>query len=140
MVKKTPLVLFNASVVLSALKSDKGGSYKLIEWTAKKKIKGVISEIIVNEIVSKLDKIQVKFIYFQLLTKYLKINKSPKSLTVDKYKKVILDPGDAHVLATGHEVKADYLVSLDKKHILSIQDKVKKPKIVSPKELIEKLA
>lgn len=51
----------------------------------------------------------------------------------------MINQGDSHVLASALELDVDYLVSLDKKHILALKGKIKKFAIVSPKELIEKL-
>lgn len=51
----------------------------------------------------------------------------------------MIDQGDSHVLASALELDVDYLVSLDKKHILALKNKIKKFAIASPKELIEKL-
>jgi predicted nucleic acid-binding protein len=42
-------------------------------------------------------------------------------------------------LASAKESRADFLVSLDKKHLLALNKKFKKPQIVSSKDLIEKL-
>jgi predicted nucleic acid-binding protein len=49
----------------------------------------------------------------------------------------MIDHGDAHVLASCQEHKAEFLVTLDQKHLLILQDKIKAFKIVSPKHLIE---
>src|SRR3989344_2328851 len=43
-------VLFNASVVLSGLRSKKGGSGKLLELARIGKIDGIISEIVFDEV------------------------------------------------------------------------------------------
>ena len=61
----------------------------------------------------------------------------PRIAEILSYRKQIIDPGDAHVLASAHESKADYLVTLDKKHILILQKKIRWVSIVSPEQLLE---
>ncbi|MBI5123209.1 hypothetical protein HZA75_05110, partial [Candidatus Roizmanbacteria bacterium] len=41
---KTPIVFFNASVIIAGFISPTGGSAKLLQWTKENKITGVISE------------------------------------------------------------------------------------------------
>lgn len=124
--KKTikPLVLFNASVIISALYSSKGGSAKLLQWVKERKIIGIISELIFNEV--------RKHVVSPLVEKVFMIALSPSEETIDIYKKIVIDQGDGHVLASAKELGVNYLVTLDKKHLLSIKNTVKDFKIVSP--------
>jgi len=137
--KKRPTVFFNASVILAGLKSPRGGSARLIFWVQEGKIKGIISELILDEVERNLSKLSltkrnlVKLSDFRLIL-------APKGSLVEKFKKKVVDHGDAHVLASAKEEGVDYLVSLDKKHLLILKNKVGKIKIVSPKELIEALS
>ncbi len=59
---------------------------------------------------------------------------------VEKYKNITTDYGDAHVLASAISSKCKFLVTLDQKHLLILQNKFEKVKIVSPKQLIEMLS
>lgn len=139
---KTPLVFFNASVILAGLYSPSGGSAKLLKLIKQKLINGVISEIVFDETVKHASKIRLKKeeVKKLVLTIFSNICPAPKEKTVNRYKKVVIDYGDTHLLASAKEIKADYLVSLDKKHILVLQKKIKEIKIVSPKQLIKKLS
>lgn len=139
---KTPLVFFNASVILAGLYSPSGGSAKLLKLSKQKLIKGVISEIVFDETVKHASKIRLKKeeVKKLVLTIFSNIYPAPKEKTVNRYKKVVIDYGDAHLLASAKEIKADFLVTLDKKHLLVLQKKIKKIRIVSPKQLIEKLS
>ena len=56
-----------------------------------------------------------------------------------KFKKIVQDVGDIHLFTSAKDLKVDYLVSLDKKHVLSLKNKVKIFKVVSPGELIHLL-
>lgn len=48
--KRPPIVLFNASVVLAGLHSPLGGSGKLLKWSKKGQIIGLIGELIIDEV------------------------------------------------------------------------------------------
>ena len=139
---KTSLVLFNASVILAGIKSPLGGSAKILSWCKTGKIVGLASEIIVDEAMRNGQRIGVepKDINKRMQNLNIKICPAPKTSSVDSFKKIVIDLGDAHVLASAQEEKAIFLVTLDKKHILSLQKTISKFKIVSPGELIEILA
>lgn len=126
-----PKVLFNASVIIAGHFSPNGGSGKLLSWVKSEKITGIISETILDEAKRHLEKYQPVF---------ETVAPAPNVNLVKKYQEIVLDPGDAHLLASAEEIAADFLVSLDKKHVLCLQDKIKKPQIVSPKEFIETLS
>lgn len=136
-----PKVFFNASVILAGLKSPAGGSGKLLNWCRGQKINGVISEIVMDETVRHASKIDVKPAHVRLTMKTIfdQILEAPAEKNVAKFGKIVIDPGDAHILASCHEAKPDFLVTLDKKHLLILQKRIKWINIVSPGELIENL-
>lgn len=136
-----PRVFFNASVILSGLRSPSGGSGKILTWIKNKKIHGIISETIVDEVTRNAYKLHLQQaeIEQKIHTIFLKIYPSPSSTQVVQYEQLVIDVGDAHVLASCKENRIDWLVTLDKKHLLILQKKVRWVKIVSPKELLEKL-
>lgn len=138
---KTPLVFFNASVILAGLASPEGGSAKLLNWIKEGKIIGIISEIVLDEATRHADKIGLKKEQAErrILEFFNHPSPAPESSTVENFKGVVIDFGDSHLLASCFEGKADFLVSLDKKHLLVLK-KVRKLKIVSPKQLIERLS
>ena len=141
MSKNIPKVFFNASVILSGINSPTGGSAYLLKLVKQKKIKGIISETILDEAKNNSHKINYEQENLEQIIKsvFLEIIASPDQKIVNKYDKIIIDTGDSHVLASSEESKAKYLVTLDSKHLLILKDKIKKPKILSPKELIEAL-
>ena len=131
-----PRVFFNASVILAGLKSPRGGSGKLLAWAKEGKIRAVISEIIVDEVGRHLEKLAIErkkflktLICFEVLSAPLKL--------ISEYLEIVKDVGDAHLLTSAREANCDYLVSLDKKHVLSLKDKIKEFAIISPGEFIE---
>ncbi len=136
---KSPKVLFNASVILAGLHSPKGGSGALLAWAKKGKIQAFTSEIVIDETIRNLTKIKVskKLFNKKLKGMFKDISPPPDKKSVDRFRKVVVDIGDAHLFASAKESRVEYLVSLDKKHVLSLKKKFRKPKIIDPGELIE---
>ena len=141
MSKSIPLVLFNASVVLAGIKSPSGGSAKILSFCKEGKIIGLMSEVMVDEAMRNGPRVgaEPKDIEARIQNLNIRICPAPKSSMVDKFKKIVIDLGDAHVLASANEQKVNFLVTLDKKHILILQEKISKYIIVSPGELISHL-
>lgn len=139
--KTIPKVFFNASVIIAGLHTPQGGSGKLLLWTKEKKLIGMISETIFDEVLKHANKIVLnkEVIRKKVLELFPYIYQAPHKENVEKYHNLVTDRGDSHVLASSEELKVNYLVSLDRKHILILSDKVKTLKIVSPKQLIEKM-
>lgn len=135
-----PLVFFNASVIIAGVLSPRGGSAKVINWVKSGKIQGVISEIIFNEVLRHSDKIDKsgEVLESEILKFNFMIVKAPSKLD-SKFEKLVLDPGDVHVLTSALQCKVKYLVTLDAKDILSLTNKVKDFNIVTPGQLIKKL-
>ncbi len=134
------LVFFNASVVLAGFKSPKGGSGKILSWAKKRKIKGFISEIILDEVLRNASKIGFdKFVLERKIKEIFQIEVAPEEGIVNYYGNIVIYFGDAHVLASSEQSKVDYLVSLDQKHILVLKDKLRIFKIVTPGDLIQQL-
>lgn len=137
---KPVVVFFNASVVLAALHSPKGGSAKLIRYCQQKKISGVISEVVLDEIRRNLVKIKITPIKVKrVILSFENIMPAPSHSLVKRYQRLVIDPGDGHILASADEAKVKYLVSLDKHHILVLAPKITKFNIVNPKQLITKI-
>lgn len=102
------------------------------------KITGVISEIILDEVLrhaAKFNLTKRKIADFCLKI-FPEISSAPNEDIVKKYYKIVIDEGDAHVLASCEQEKAGYLVTLDKKHLLVLKGKTKGLKILTPGELI----
>lgn len=139
--RKTPTVFFNASVILAGLKSPSGGSGKILQWGRQKKIKAIASELILDEVLRNVARVGLpKDQVSKSAKEIFLIVPAPSAALVKNLHKVSVDVGDSHVLAGSTETKADFLVTLDKKHLLVLKDEIKKFKIVSPGELIEILS
>lgn len=131
------MVFFNASVIIAGLRSPKGGSAKLLDFAKRRKIVAIVSNIIVNEVLKHQTKISLNY---QQIIDYLEqrvhIVSEPSEKLINKYTSYVLDKGDVHVLASAKEMKVSYLVTLDKKHLLSIKNKIMDFQILTPGELI----
>ena len=135
--KKSPLfVFFNASVILAGLKSQKGASANLLSLAQKRKIEGTISEIVIDEVLRHTTKMGLNpKSVTRIIRDSFKIIKAPDEITVNTFKNIVIDLGDAHILASTCESRSKFLVTLDKKHILSLKNKIKEYQIISPGDL-----
>ena len=132
--------MFNASVVLSGVRSPTGGSGTLLAAVTQGKIQGIISESILDEIMRNSFKVGLSQQEISRKCRsMLNIVAAPEEHEVHHFRDVVSDLDDAHLFATYKEMQGDYLVSLDKRHVLSLQDKIKGITIGSPKQLIEAL-
>lgn len=134
-----PRILFNASVILSGLASPSGGSGKLLKWTQTGKVQGFVSEIILDEVKRHRRKLGISKSAVSVVMRGFTVVLPPSVTNVREFEDIVIDVGDAHVLASAKEQNVEYLVTLDKKHLLALQKKLKVFKIVSPKELISRL-
>lgn len=133
-------VLFNASVVLAGLYSPSGGSGVLLKLVKSKKITGIISELILDEAVRHSNKIGLSAEDVRKKVESIfEVCSAPEEGIVEKYKQVVIDFGDAHVLASCEQENCFILVTLDKKHLLILQGKIKGINIVSPGEFLNKI-
>lgn len=131
-------VFLDTSVILSGLASSSGGSRKLFEAAAKRKLRLLTSSYVLEEAIRHLQKLKIERVSLEELfsEKIVSLIANPPDDLIKKFHSVSLDPDDAHVLAGAALSGADILLSLDKKHILMPAiSKVLKPIMVkSPKE------
>ncbi len=134
-----PKVFFNASVILSGIRSPSGGSGKILQWVKNQTIIGVVSEIIVSEALrhaARIDK-EKEDLQKDIISIFPTIFPPPSTGAVQRFRSVVIDPDDAHVLAASVEYECDMLVTLDRKHLLVLQKTIQNIAIFSPGELIE---
>lgn len=134
------IVFLNASVILAGFASPLGGSAKILKWIKQGKISGVINEIVADEATRHAGKIGLskREIDRMIDEVNLRVCKAPNKIA-EKYKRIVKDPGDIHLFTSTQEQKAHYLISLDKKHVLSLAGKIKNFRIYSPGEFIQEL-
>lgn len=135
-------IYLDASVIVPAMLSSVGGSAKLIKFIKLGLVVGITSQNVIEEIERNSVKINKstqeirQFIQKNLIL----IRKKISTGDYAEYKNII-DIKDAHVVAGARLTKCDYLVTLDKKHLLKedIQKRFLPLKIVSPKQLLKDL-
>ncbi len=137
-------VFIDSSTVISAILSPSGGSFCLIRESLFKNYTLLISDYVLEECIRILKtKFPEKTYILPILLENFgfKITKDPSEKEVEKFIGII-DFKDAPILAAAIKHKADYLITLDKKHFLNqkvlefIRDK--KISILTPKEFLEK--
>jgi len=136
-------VFFDASVIFSAIYSNTGGSYKLLTLLRKRKITGITSQNVIEELERNLNKL--KSFNLKKLYKFIKDNNLIvcQQITTKEIKPLLpkINIKDAHVAAGALLTKCHYLVTLDKIHLNNRQVKknITKTKIVSPRKLLQEL-
>ncbi len=137
-------VYFDASIIIAALLSPIGGSSQLFKYIKGGVITGITSQTVIEEVVEegkpeKLEKTKEEIEEF-IRQSRLVVREHIAVEETAPYQGMV-DAEDAHLVAGANLTKCVYLVTLDKKHLLKtdIQEKFLPLRIVSPKELLEKI-
>ena len=132
------LAFIDASVILAALGSKSGGSSQVLKLVRKRKIDGVTSQAVVEEVFRNANKIKITESEVSRLisSSSLKVIPAPISEEVEKYLSVTVEK-DAHVVASAIKSKANIIITLDKKHLLS--KKIKGLAVLTPGEFLQNL-
>jgi len=123
--------------------SPQGGSGFLLQAAKQKKIILIATPLIINEVNRHLTKLklQSKQLKTLLNDQVIRLVKDPDETTITRCRRLTADPDDAHVLAGAILANANFLLSLDKKHVLT--KRVKKHllpiRIFSPKQFWQAL-
>lgn len=136
-------VFLDASVLFSAVYSGAGASRAIAEQGRRGRLIIITTETVVEEVIRNL----VKFRDIDEADVYEFVGEYKiavrESVTREEIKPFtgIIEEKDAHVFSGATLTQSDFLVTLDKKHInnLKIKRVIKKPRVVSPKELLEYL-
>lgn len=137
-------VFFDASVIIAALLSSTGGSSLLFTYIKSGEIVGVTTQTVIEEILEEDKRPKLKKSKEQIEAFVAKSGLLIReAITPDEnmpYENQI-DCEDAHLIAGAKLMRCTHLVSLDKKHVVrtDVQERFLPLKIVSPKELIEKI-
>lgn len=98
-----------------------------------------ISEMVLQEVVRNIKKKLPERVFIQFL-KYL-AESNFKKIDFEEESEIlkfqdITDVKDVHIIAAADKAKADYLITLDKKHLLSLKQKLSF-KIITPGEFLK---
>lgn len=135
-------IYFDASVIIAAILSKTGGSAKLLQFARLGVIAAVTSQTAAEEVEGHALKID------KTLTEIRQFIKDNKIVVREKISKTeeepylgLVEEDDIHIVVGAKSTKCDFLITLDKKHLLKKEvKKLLKPlKVVSPKEYLEKL-
>lgn len=131
-------IFVDSSVLFSAVNSPTGGSSKLFTL---KNIKLITSGVVLTEternVRKKLHDYHLER-FLMLADKLEILKKLPDTKLIIKTKKIIAGK-DSVILAESHKSKADFLVTLDRKHFLtdSVAKFLKPQRALTPKLLIQ---
>src|SRR3989338_2331717 len=133
-------VFLDSSVIIAGVSSATGVSQIILKLSKERKIAVAISEIVLQEVIRNLKKKlperkSIQFLKFLAESNFKKIHFEKES-EILKYQG-ITNEKDIHVLAAAFMSKADYLVTLDKKHLLKLNQEDFPFKIVTPGEMLE---
>lgn len=133
-------LFLDSSVIIAGISSTTGASHIVLELSRDKKIRISISEIVIQEVVRNLkkklpEKVLIGFFKYLAESNFKRIELDEES-EIFKYQD-ITDSKDVYVIAAAFKSKANYLVTLDKKHLLKLKDKHLPFKIVTPAKLIK---
>lgn len=132
-------VFFDASVIIAAILSPTGGSAKLIKLAKNKSIIAITSQTVIDEVSDHAEKIHKtpEEISWYIKESGLLVRERVTQAEIEKVSAVI-DSTDAHLLVGARGAVCQYLVTLDKKHLLrsDVQKIVAPLRIVNPKELL----
>lgn len=141
---KSFIIFLDASVILSGLASPGGGSGLLFRASKLKKLTLITTPLVIGEVYRHLPKLKLSIAQLEnLLDEHIiGLIEDPSKKTILRYKKVTTDPDDAHVLAGTVTSQANYLISLDKKHILTkqVQQGLSPIRVYSPKQFWQSLS
>lgn len=141
---KSPTIILDSSVIVSALLSSTGASAEIINLAENKKIMILLPRYIEEEVEDVLErKFPFAISNFRELSEegIFHSKKNPGKSQVSKARKIIKDPDDAPILASAMKAKVDYLVTLDQKDFIADPEVAAKSKlkITTPGVLVKLL-
>ncbi len=132
-------IYLDASVIIAALLSPTGGSAKLLEFIKSGVTAGITSQTVIDEVEEHSVKIRKshKEIRKFIQENFIIVREPINELELETFKNLI-EEKDIHVAVGARLTSCDYLVTLDKKHLLKEKvKKILKPiKVVAPKEIL----
>lgn len=144
MIKSNPSVFLDTSIIVSGLRSKNGASGVILLLCQRKYLKAYISDLVVREAVANLrEKVsleaQMEF-YKYLENDSLEVVMIGKEKELEEYKSITVMK-DVHILTGAKKAGVDYLISLDKKHILisKVRKELHPIQVLSPGDFLKSL-
>lgn len=132
-------VFLDSSVIIAGINSATGASQVILKLSEDRKIIASVSEIVLQEVMRNLKKkmsedVLIQFFKYLTRSNFRKMEFEQES-EILKYQG-ITNAKDIHIIAAAFKSKADYLVTLDKKHLLKLERNNLPFKIVTPGEFL----
>lgn len=132
-------VFLDSSVIIAGINSATGASQVILKLSEDRKIIASVSEIVLQEVMRNLKKkmsedVLIQFFKYLTRSNFRKMEFEQES-EILKYQG-ITNAKDIHIIAAAFKFKADYLVTLDKKHLLKLERNNLPFKIVTPGEFL----
>lgn len=132
-------VFLDSSVIIAGINSAIGASQVILKLSEDRKIIASVSEIVLQEVMRNLKKkmsedVLIQFFKYLTRSNFRKMEFEQES-EILKYQG-ITNAKDIHIIAAAFKFKADYLVTLDKKHLLKLERNNLPFKIVTPGEFL----
>lgn len=122
MASKRALVFLDASVMVAAARSPSGGSALAIEVCQGRRFKAAVSKLVLLEarvnIAEKFGEAELLRFYQQLASLDPEIAPAPSTGLLARCRPLVGEK-DAHVLAAALQCTASYLLTLDRRHLLT---------------------
>lgn len=136
-------VFLDSSVIIAGINSATGASNIILKLSKDGKIIASVSEMVLREVMRNLKKkmpenVLIHFLKYLATSNFRKVNFKQES-EILKYQD-ITDAKDIHIIAATFKSKADYLITLDKKHLLKLESKNFPFKIVTPGEFLKRVS
>lgn len=136
-------VFLDSSVIIAGVNSVTGASQIILKLSKDRKIIASVSEIVLQEVMRNLKKkmpenVLIQFLEYLSKSNFRKVDFKEES-EILKYQE-ITDAKDIHIIAATFKSKADYLVTLDKKHLLKLEREEFPFKIITPGEFLKRVS
>lgn len=132
-------VFLDSSVIIAGINSATGASSLILKLSKERKIIASVSEMVLQEVLRNIKKklpeeILIKFLKYLAESNFKRVELE-EEFEILKYQNITAEK-DVHIIAAARKAKADYLITLDKKHLLKIKQKLPF-KVVTPGEFLK---
>lgn len=113
-------VFFDTSVLLASLHSPTGGSSELLRYAIVGEIDAVVSDDVIDEVARHIQRVRPElrslFLKYIAVIRFTVVSVTPSQV---QWATAFTDPKDSFIVAAAHESNVEYLVTLDKRHLLN---------------------
>lgn len=136
-------VFFDTSVLLASLRSPRGGSSELLRYAVVGSVQAFLSDDVIDETARHVHEVgpelRALFLNFLAVIPFTSISVTAEEV---RWATTFTDPKDSPIVAAAQKAGADYLVTLDKRHLLNKKAEIEPHvgfEIVRPEDLLKLL-